>query len=303
MLTCAEAVKALLKDKRRWEVRSAGKGSKGELVRLGMDRHCLAAPPPAHPPPPQERRAGLPPLLRPRRPAADQDQADPRRRAQMAHRRFRVQQGLLRTSQCQARLYTAIARHVVLVMAALAGHLCDHRRPSQGPHRHPGTTPGQARSAAARRARQDPADHPGAQAAARRPQHPPPAPMGCHPLGRMDPPPPGPRALVPQTRQTRPRRRNLPGQLAKCGCLTRQMASPGSSEPSLPPARERWLVRPRTPVRWFRELIRDLCQLSGNGLHCEAESGALQVGRRINGRHVEFHVADDFQETDGQRHG
>jgi len=29
-LTCAEAVKALLKDKRRWEVRSAGHGSKGE---------------------------------------------------------------------------------------------------------------------------------------------------------------------------------------------------------------------------------------------------------------------------------
>ena len=29
-LTCAEAVKWLIRDKRRWEVRSAGKGSKGE---------------------------------------------------------------------------------------------------------------------------------------------------------------------------------------------------------------------------------------------------------------------------------
>lgn len=29
-LTCAEAVKRLAKDTRRWEVRSAGKGSKGE---------------------------------------------------------------------------------------------------------------------------------------------------------------------------------------------------------------------------------------------------------------------------------
>jgi hypothetical protein len=29
-LTCAEAVKRLLKDKRRWEVRSAGTGSKSE---------------------------------------------------------------------------------------------------------------------------------------------------------------------------------------------------------------------------------------------------------------------------------
>ena len=34
-LTCAQAVGRLLKDKRRWEVRSAGSGSKGELVCLG----------------------------------------------------------------------------------------------------------------------------------------------------------------------------------------------------------------------------------------------------------------------------
>jgi hypothetical protein len=29
-MTCKEAVKRLLKDKKRWEVRSAGKGSKGD---------------------------------------------------------------------------------------------------------------------------------------------------------------------------------------------------------------------------------------------------------------------------------
>jgi len=29
-VTCADAVKRLVKDKRRWEVRSAGKGSKGQ---------------------------------------------------------------------------------------------------------------------------------------------------------------------------------------------------------------------------------------------------------------------------------
>ena len=66
-LTCAEAVKWLMKDKRRWEVRSAGKGSKGErwyawawiataspghhlLVRRpaeGPHRHPGAAPGPA----------------------------------------------------------------------------------------------------------------------------------------------------------------------------------------------------------------------------------------------------------------
>ena len=51
------------------------------LVRLGVDRHRLAAPPPAGPPPPQDRRAGLPLLLRARRAAPDQGPADPRRRA------------------------------------------------------------------------------------------------------------------------------------------------------------------------------------------------------------------------------
>jgi hypothetical protein len=37
-----------------------------------------------------------------------------------SRRRFRLQQGLLGLDQRQARLYTAIARHAVLVMAALA---------------------------------------------------------------------------------------------------------------------------------------------------------------------------------------
>ena len=43
-LTCAQAVGRLLKDKRRWEVRSAGRGSKGELVCLGLDRRRQPAP-------------------------------------------------------------------------------------------------------------------------------------------------------------------------------------------------------------------------------------------------------------------
>ena len=42
-VTCAEAVKRLLKDKRRWEARSAGKGSKGERWTPG----------PGSPPPPR----------------------------------------------------------------------------------------------------------------------------------------------------------------------------------------------------------------------------------------------------------
>jgi hypothetical protein len=50
-----------------------------------------------------------------------QEQAHPRRWAQMAgRRRFRVRPGLLRPGQSQVRLHTAIARHTVLVMAALA---------------------------------------------------------------------------------------------------------------------------------------------------------------------------------------
>ena len=52
-LTCAEAVKQLVKGKRRWEVRSAGEGSQGRtVVRLGVDRDRLPAPLPAGPPPP-----------------------------------------------------------------------------------------------------------------------------------------------------------------------------------------------------------------------------------------------------------
>ena len=98
-LTCAEAVRKLVKDKRRWEVRLRRQRLQGRaLVRLGMDRHRLPAPSPAGPPPPQDRRAGLSLLLRARGTAADQDQADPRRRAEMASgRRFRAGEGLLRT--------------------------------------------------------------------------------------------------------------------------------------------------------------------------------------------------------------
>ena len=70
-LTCAEAVKTLLKDKRRWEVSLRRRRlQRRALVRLGMDRHRIGAPSPAHPPPPDDRRAGLPLLLGARRTAA-----------------------------------------------------------------------------------------------------------------------------------------------------------------------------------------------------------------------------------------
>jgi SRSO17 transposase len=147
-MTCAEAVKKLLKDKRRWEVRSAGKGSKGErwyawawiatasprhhlLVRRHLKTgklafHCCYVPE-AQPLTKTRliRAAGL-------RWPVEED--------------FRSGKDCLGLDQCQARLYTAILRHIVLVMAALA--ICavtaaqlKHRTDTQAP---PPVTPNQA---------------------------------------------------------------------------------------------------------------------------------------------------------------
>ena len=115
-------------------------------------------------------------------------------------RRFRVQQGLLRPRPVPG---PAIHRDPPPRRArdGCPGHLRRHRRLAEGPHRHPGTAPGQARSAATAGTRHDPADHPRNQAPPRRPHHPAPAPVACHPLGHMDPPSPGPLTMVPQTRQ------------------------------------------------------------------------------------------------------
>ena len=106
--------------------------------------------------------------------------------------------------QCQVRLYTAIARHTVLVMAALAicavtAALLKDRtdtqapppvRPDQPPPAEPGmiplTVPEIKRLLAALTTRPRPGAH--------------------HPLGRLAPPPPGPLTLVPPARPTRPRR-------------------------------------------------------------------------------------------------
>jgi len=121
-LTCAQAVKRLLKDKRRWEVRSAGKGSKGQRwyawawIATASPRHCLLvrrhlktgelAFHYCHVPEGQLltktrliRAAGL------RWPAEEN---------------FELGKDCFGLDQCQARLYTAILRHIVLVMAALA---------------------------------------------------------------------------------------------------------------------------------------------------------------------------------------
>jgi SRSO17 transposase len=121
-MTCADAVKSLLKGTRKWEVRSAGKGSKGErwyawawigtasprhslLIRRHLKtgelafHYCFT---------PEGQAASKARLIRAaglRWPAEES---------------FQLAKGCFGLDQCQARLYTAILRHTVLAMAALA---------------------------------------------------------------------------------------------------------------------------------------------------------------------------------------
>jgi SRSO17 transposase len=147
-VTCAQAVKTLLKDRRSWEVRSAGHGSKGQrwyawawltttsarhslLVRRHLKtgelafHYCYV---PAGQPGGKARlitAAGL------RWPAEEN---------------FEFSKDCFGLDQCQARLYTAILRHLVLVMAALAvcavtAAMLRTRTDTQAP---PPSAPGQA---------------------------------------------------------------------------------------------------------------------------------------------------------------
>ena len=121
-LTCAEAVKWLVKDKRRWEVRSAGKGSKGERwyawawIATASPRHHLLV-----------RRHLKTSELAFHYCYVPEGQLLTRARLiRAAGLRWPVEEDFefgkdcFGLDQCQARLYTAITRHIVLVMAALA---------------------------------------------------------------------------------------------------------------------------------------------------------------------------------------
>jgi SRSO17 transposase len=121
-LTCAEAVKALLKDKRRWEVRSAGSGSKGErwyawawLATASARHHLLI-----------RRHLKTGELAFCYCWVPDGQILTKARLIRAAGLRWPVEEDFefgkdcFGLDQCQARLYTAIARHAVLVMAALA---------------------------------------------------------------------------------------------------------------------------------------------------------------------------------------
>jgi SRSO17 transposase len=147
-ITCAGAVKKLLKDDKRWEVRSAGKGSKGDRwyawawIAAASPRHSLLV----------RRHLKTGDLAFHYCYVPDGQLASKARLIRAAGLRWPVEEGFefgkgyLGLDQCQARLYTAILRHLVLVMAALA--ICAvvaaqlrHSTDTQPP---PPATPGQA---------------------------------------------------------------------------------------------------------------------------------------------------------------
>ncbi len=121
-LTCADAVQALLKHPRRWEVRSAGGGSKGErwyawawLATASARHHLLI-----------RRHLKTGELAFHYCFVPEGQLLTKARLIRAAGLRWPVEEDFafgkdcFGLDQCQARLYTAIARHVVLVMAALA---------------------------------------------------------------------------------------------------------------------------------------------------------------------------------------
>ena len=121
-MTCADAVKKLLKGKQGWEVRSAGKGSKGERwyawawIATASPRHSLLV----------RRHLKTGELAFHYCYVPEGQLASKARLIRAAGLRWPVEEsfelgkGCFGLDQCQARLYTAILRHIVLVMAALA---------------------------------------------------------------------------------------------------------------------------------------------------------------------------------------
>jgi hypothetical protein len=114
--------------------------------------------------------------------------------------------------QSRVRLYTAIARNTVLVMAALA--IC---AVTTALHRDRRTAPVLPDQPPPAEYRADPAHRPGNRAAAR-----PPAPVRQRRAGAgLATPPPGPITLVPPANKTGPLHRDRPGQLMNGCCRIR----------------------------------------------------------------------------------
>jgi SRSO17 transposase len=153
-ITCADAVKKLLKAKRAWEVRSAGKGSKGERwyawawLGTASPRHSLLV----------RRHLKTGELAFCYCYVPDGQLASKARLIRAAGLRwpaeesFELGKGCFGLDQCQARLYTAILRHAVLVMAVLAicavtaaqlkGRTSTQAPPPAGPADRPPADPG-----------------------------------------------------------------------------------------------------------------------------------------------------------------
>ena len=121
-MTCAEVVKSLLKHKRRWEVRTAGRGSKGDrwyawawLATASPCHHLLV-----------RRHLKTGELAFHYCWVPEGQLLTKTRLIRAAGLRWPVEEDFefskdcFGLDQCQARLYTAILRHAVLVMAALA---------------------------------------------------------------------------------------------------------------------------------------------------------------------------------------
>jgi SRSO17 transposase len=121
-MTCVEAVKTPLKHPQRWEVRSAGSGSKGDRwyawawIATASARHHLLI----------RRHLKTGELAFHYCYVPEGQVLTKTRLIRAAGLRWPVEEDFefgkdcFGLDQCQARLYTAIARHVVLVMAALA---------------------------------------------------------------------------------------------------------------------------------------------------------------------------------------
>ena len=123
-MTCADAVRKLLgdRDRRRWEVRSAGKGSKGDRwyawawIGTASPRHHLLV----------RRHLQTRELAFHYCYVPEGQLLTKARLIKAAGLRWPAEEGFefskdyFGLDQCQARLYTAILRHLVLVMAALA---------------------------------------------------------------------------------------------------------------------------------------------------------------------------------------
>ncbi len=120
-LSCARAARSLLKDGKGWEVRSAGAGSKGQRwyawawIGTASARHCLLI----------RRHLATGELAFHYCYVPGGQPMTKTRLIRAAGLRWPVEEdfefgkGSFGLDQCQARLYTAVLRHLVLVMAAL----------------------------------------------------------------------------------------------------------------------------------------------------------------------------------------